>query len=72
VEWKQGQIFKETSVRKRMIALMLVASAATLFNGCFGSLQRNIWVGFGESIGAVPAGFLVNFLANTFGIDVQA
>ncbi|NLG43496.1 MAG: hypothetical protein GX547_09635 [Phycisphaerae bacterium] len=51
---------------------MLVASAATLFNGCFGSLQRNIWVGFGESIGAVPASFLVNFLANTFGIDVQA
>jgi hypothetical protein len=53
--------------------MMLLASLTTVIaSGCCASLGRNIWVGFGESIGAVPAGFLVNFLANTFGIDVQA
>ncbi|HOO17302.1 MAG: hypothetical protein KBH81_04475 [Phycisphaerae bacterium] len=59
-------------MRKR-ISMMLLASLTTVIaSGCCASLGRNIWVGFGESIGAVPASFLVNFLANTFGIDVQA
>ena len=68
----QDQVLKEASVRKR-ISMMLLASLTTVIaSGCCASLGRNIWVGFGESIGAVPASFLVNFLANTFGIDVQA
>lgn len=58
-------------MRKRIIGLMMLVSFSSVIGGgCAASLQQNIWRGFGESIGAVPAGFLVNFLATTFGINV--
>jgi hypothetical protein len=60
---------KEISVLKRMMFLVAVASSSIVFSGCWGSFQSNVWRGFGESIGAVPAGFLINFLGTTFGIN---
>jgi hypothetical protein len=58
-------------VRKRIVTLVILASFCTVFStSCCSSLGRNIWRGFGYSIGAVPASFVTNFLATTLGINV--
>jgi len=53
-------------MRKRLISLTLLASFSSLFaNGCmWSSLQRNVWRGFGESIGALPASFVTTAITD--------
>jgi hypothetical protein len=59
-------------MRKRIMTLVVLASFATVFStSCCSSLGRNIWRGFGESIGAVPAAFVTNFVATTLGINIS-
>jgi hypothetical protein len=58
-------------VRKRMIGLVMLASFATVLSsgGCFDSLQKNVWRGFGYSLGAFPANFITNYFATLLGIE---
>ena len=53
-------------MRKRLISLTLLVSFGNLFvGGCmWGSLGRNVWRGFGESIGALPANFVTGAITD--------
>jgi hypothetical protein len=53
-------------MRKRLIGLTLLVSFSNLFvGGCmFNSLQRNVWRGFGYSIGALPANIVTSAITD--------
>lgn len=46
---------------KPKVLMLLVSGGVLLQSGCYG-LWNNIWVGFGEGIGAIPANFVANAL----------
>lgn len=49
-------------MKKKMIALVIV-SGTVLQGGCFfNSLARNVWRGFGYSLGGIPAGIVVDLV----------
>lgn len=39
--------------------------------GCTNNLVKNVWVGFGESIGALPGSIAANFVAGLLGVDTN-
>jgi hypothetical protein len=51
--------------------LLLLLSCAVLSGGCgMRRLPRNVWVGFGESVGSISANILVDYISSTFTDDM--
>jgi hypothetical protein len=44
--------------RVKFAALLAMGGMMLQFGGCLGTLPRNIWTGFGYSLGALPANIL--------------
>ncbi len=53
-------------MRKRLITLTLLASFSSLFaSGCmWNSFTRNVWRGFGYSVGALPANLVTTAITD--------
>ena len=49
-------------MKKKTLALLVAGGALFQFGGCTGFLAREAAVGFGRSLGAIPAGIVVPFL----------
>ncbi len=51
--------------------LFLLLGCAILSGGCgLNKLPRNVWVGFGESVGSLSANILVDYISSTFTDEV--
>lgn len=51
----------------KKFAGLILAGGLLLGSGCsLSSLGQNVWTGFGQSLGAVPANILANFITTNF------
>jgi hypothetical protein len=60
----EGVESMKRSKKARFGVLAMLASCTVLqFGGCsFDKLGRNIWIGFGESLGSIPAGIVTELV----------
>ncbi len=62
-------------MRTRVMNLLLLASLSGLLTGvggCLYGLPANIWEGFGEGLGAIPANIVAQAIATALGITIAA
>jgi hypothetical protein len=59
--------------RKLTVLCMLAIASLTFSSGC--NLGQNMWIGFGRSLGGIPAGIVTDLvvapLLNTVGLNTQ-
>lgn len=73
--WESGTLFGGIAVRKftKIAAIVSVAGLLQLGGCSFDSFSRNVWRGFGYSIGGLPASLvtgLVSDLLGALGINI--